>query len=91
MKRDKLQKRTRIVPAGTIQETGLSRFIKKANSNEHDRVIKDAKANNEDALPDFNSKAESYDLPDKPKFLPLPDSEDKLQQDQNQADTDSRL
>jgi len=46
----KLPEAGRVIPAGTTQETGFSRFIKKEKRPGPVKVIKDAKANNEDDL-----------------------------------------
>jgi hypothetical protein len=46
----KLTDAGRVIPAGTKQETGFSRFIKKEKMTGAVRIIKDAKANNEDEL-----------------------------------------
>jgi hypothetical protein len=50
MSKKKIKKESRIIPAGTQQETGVSRFIKRKKLTEKVRIIKDAKANNESEI-----------------------------------------
>jgi hypothetical protein len=51
MKQKKQPKKSQVIPAGTKQETGFTRFIKKQKRAGDISVIKDAKANNEEELP----------------------------------------
>jgi|GEM_PF-2077866 len=87
MKKKKLQESPRIIPAGTKQETGFTRFIKKEKKSGEVKVIKDAKANNEKEIHDAEegiSTPEPGASPDTQRSRLSGESEDTPLQDQNQ-------